>query len=156
MSCYFLRGHSQQKHAHVFGQCFLVEAYYSVSQCVSLTFSSPGARIEEFIYDKLDKKLPSRMTNAELLGQYMLDAAKEFGPGTPYGEWGCHWHSWVSPVAATVHCLSCRRIKRYYTSFHVFPWPSVWILHTIEPVSLCLEVLVIFKLIFLGQRSSQL
>ncbi|XP_056259467.1 endophilin-B2-like isoform X3 [Seriola aureovittata] len=44
-----------------------------------------GARIEEFIYDKLDKKLPSRMTNAELLGQYMLDAAKEFGPGTPYG-----------------------------------------------------------------------
>ncbi|XP_034048066.1 endophilin-B2-like isoform X3 [Thalassophryne amazonica] len=44
-----------------------------------------GARIEEYIYDKLDKKLPSRTTNAELLGQYMLDAAKEFGPGTPYG-----------------------------------------------------------------------
>lgn len=90
MSCYFLRGHSQQKHVNVFGQCFLIEAYYSVSHCVSLTFSSPGARIEEFIYDKLDKKLPSRMTNAELLGQYMLDAANEFGPGTPYGEWGCH------------------------------------------------------------------
>ncbi|XP_071321488.1 endophilin-B2b isoform X4 [Trachinotus anak] len=46
---------------------------------------NPSARIGEFIYDKLDKKLPSRMTNAELLGQYMLDAAKEFGPGTPYG-----------------------------------------------------------------------
>ncbi|KAM8744040.1 endophilin-B2b isoform 3-T3 [Acanthopagrus schlegelii] len=44
-----------------------------------------GARIEEFIYDKLDKKLPSRGTNAELLGQYMLEAANEFGPGTPYG-----------------------------------------------------------------------
>uniref|UniRef100_A0A3Q1CFV0 SH3 domain-containing protein n=1 Tax=Amphiprion ocellaris TaxID=80972 RepID=A0A3Q1CFV0_AMPOC len=44
-----------------------------------------GARIEEFIYDKLDKKLPSRTTNAELLGQYMLEAANEFGPGTPYG-----------------------------------------------------------------------
>ncbi|XP_047228017.1 endophilin-B2-like isoform X1 [Girardinichthys multiradiatus] len=44
-----------------------------------------GARIEEFIYDKLDKKLPSRTTNAELLGQYMLDAAKEFGVETPYG-----------------------------------------------------------------------
>ncbi|KAM4528647.1 endophilin-B2-like isoform 1-T1 [Odontesthes bonariensis] len=44
-----------------------------------------GARIEEFIYDKLDKKLPSKMTNAELLGQYMLDAANEFGPETPYG-----------------------------------------------------------------------
>ncbi|KAM7393375.1 hypothetical protein PAMA_008164 [Pampus argenteus] len=46
---------------------------------------NPSARIEEFIYDKLEKKLPSKTTNAELLGQYMLDAAAEFGPGTPYG-----------------------------------------------------------------------
>ncbi|KAG7498438.1 endophilin-B2-like isoform X1 [Solea senegalensis] len=45
-----------------------------------------GARIEEFIYDKLDKKIPSRTTNAELLGQYMLDAATEFGPEAPYGQ----------------------------------------------------------------------
>ncbi|XP_060917004.1 endophilin-B2-like isoform X2 [Labrus mixtus] len=46
---------------------------------------NPSARIEEYIYDKLDKKLPSKATNAELLGQYMLDAATEFGPETPYG-----------------------------------------------------------------------
>ncbi|XP_059214147.1 endophilin-B2-like isoform X2 [Centropristis striata] len=46
---------------------------------------NPSARIEEFIYDKLDKKLPSRTTNTELLGQYMLEAANEFGPETPYG-----------------------------------------------------------------------
>ncbi|XP_028318261.1 endophilin-B2-like isoform X2 [Gouania willdenowi] len=46
---------------------------------------NPSARIEEFIYDKLDKKLPSRTTNAELLGQYMLDAASDFGPTTTYG-----------------------------------------------------------------------
>lgn len=46
---------------------------------------NPSARIEEFIYDKLDKKLPNRVTNPELLGQYMLDAANEFGPTTPYG-----------------------------------------------------------------------
>ncbi|KAM8886490.1 endophilin-B2a isoform 1-T1 [Spinachia spinachia] len=44
-----------------------------------------GARIEEFLYEKLDRKAPSRVTNGELLGQYMMDAAKEFGPGTPYG-----------------------------------------------------------------------
>ncbi|XP_021331721.1 endophilin-B2b isoform X5 [Danio rerio] len=44
-----------------------------------------GARIEEFFYEKLDKKIPSRITNAELLGQYMQDAAKDFGPGSPYG-----------------------------------------------------------------------
>ncbi|XP_068561804.1 endophilin-B2b isoform X6 [Cebidichthys violaceus] len=46
---------------------------------------NPSARIEEFIYDKLDKKLPSRTTNPELLGQYMLEAAQDFGPETPYG-----------------------------------------------------------------------
>ncbi|XP_044052393.1 endophilin-B2a isoform X1 [Siniperca chuatsi] len=44
-----------------------------------------GARIEEFLYEKLDRKAPSRISNGELLGQYMQDAAKEFGPGTPYG-----------------------------------------------------------------------
>ncbi|XP_042277885.1 endophilin-B2-like isoform X1 [Thunnus albacares] len=46
---------------------------------------NPSARIEEFLYEKLDRKAPSRITNAELLGQYMQDAAKEFGPGSPYG-----------------------------------------------------------------------
>ncbi|XP_046903978.1 endophilin-B2a isoform X2 [Hypomesus transpacificus] len=46
---------------------------------------NPSARIEEFLYEKLDRKAPSRLTNAELLGHYMLDAAKDFGPGTPYG-----------------------------------------------------------------------
>ncbi|XP_035383205.1 endophilin-B2b isoform X12 [Electrophorus electricus] len=44
-----------------------------------------GARIEEFLYEKLEKKIPLRITNAEVLGQYMQDAAKEFGPSTPYG-----------------------------------------------------------------------
>uniref|UniRef100_A0AAV2IU89 SH3-domain GRB2-like endophilin B2b n=1 Tax=Knipowitschia caucasica TaxID=637954 RepID=A0AAV2IU89_KNICA len=44
-----------------------------------------GARIEEFIYDKLDKKIPSRTTNPEILGQFMLDAAQEFGADSPYG-----------------------------------------------------------------------
>uniref|UniRef100_A0A3B4C919 SH3 domain-containing protein n=1 Tax=Pygocentrus nattereri TaxID=42514 RepID=A0A3B4C919_PYGNA len=43
------------------------------------------ARIEEFFYEKLDRKIPTRTTNGELLGQYMQDAAKDFGPGTPYG-----------------------------------------------------------------------
>ncbi|XP_041098728.1 endophilin-B2b isoform X12 [Polyodon spathula] len=46
---------------------------------------NPSARIEEFLYEKLDRKIPSRATNGELLGQYMLEAANEFGPGTPYG-----------------------------------------------------------------------
>ncbi|XP_005992165.1 endophilin-B2 isoform X1 [Latimeria chalumnae] len=46
---------------------------------------NPGARIEEFLYEKLDRKVPLRATNVELLGQYMTEAANEFGPGTPYG-----------------------------------------------------------------------
>ncbi|XP_028989182.1 endophilin-B2-like isoform X4 [Betta splendens] len=46
---------------------------------------NPSARIEEFLYEKLDRKAPSRITNAELLGQYMQDAGKEFDLGTPYG-----------------------------------------------------------------------
>ncbi|XP_069557598.1 endophilin-B2-like isoform X8 [Brachyistius frenatus] len=46
---------------------------------------NPSARIEEFFYEKLDMKVPSRVTNPQLLGQYMQDAAKDFGPGTPYG-----------------------------------------------------------------------
>ncbi|KAI4877415.1 hypothetical protein NFI96_011711, partial [Prochilodus magdalenae] len=47
---------------------------------------NPSARIEEFFYEKLDRKIPTRTTNGELLGQYMQDAAKDFGPGTPYGK----------------------------------------------------------------------
>uniref|UniRef100_H3C8T5 SH3 domain containing GRB2 like, endophilin B2 n=1 Tax=Tetraodon nigroviridis TaxID=99883 RepID=H3C8T5_TETNG len=54
-------------------------------QTEALLQPNPSARIEEFIYDKLDRKLPSKVTNAELLGQHMLDAAADLGPETPYG-----------------------------------------------------------------------
>uniref|UniRef100_A0A8C7JNJ1 Endophilin-B1 n=1 Tax=Oncorhynchus kisutch TaxID=8019 RepID=A0A8C7JNJ1_ONCKI len=46
---------------------------------------NPSSRIEEFLYEKLDRTVPSRPNNEELLGHYMQDAAKDFGPGTPYG-----------------------------------------------------------------------
>ncbi|KFO28028.1 Endophilin-B1 [Fukomys damarensis] len=46
---------------------------------------NPNARIEEFVYEKLDRKAPTRTNNPELLGQYMIDAGTEFGPGTAYG-----------------------------------------------------------------------
>ncbi|XP_062920775.1 endophilin-B1-like isoform X2 [Mobula hypostoma] len=46
---------------------------------------NPNTRIEEFVYEKLDRKAPSRMNNFEQLGQYMLDAGNDFGPGTAYG-----------------------------------------------------------------------
>lgn len=44
-----------------------------------------GVRIEEFMYEKLDKKNPPRPTNAFVLGQTMQDAGREVGPGTAYG-----------------------------------------------------------------------
>uniref|UniRef100_A0A8C8RUT7 Endophilin-B2 n=1 Tax=Pelusios castaneus TaxID=367368 RepID=A0A8C8RUT7_9SAUR len=47
---------------------------------------NPSARVEEFLYEKLDRKVPSRVTNGELLAQYMVEAANDFGPGTPYGK----------------------------------------------------------------------
>ncbi|XP_055207277.2 endophilin-B2 isoform X4 [Gorilla gorilla gorilla] len=47
---------------------------------------NPSARVEEFLYEKLDRKVPSRVTNGELLAQYMADAASELGPTTPYGK----------------------------------------------------------------------
>ncbi|OPJ67802.1 endophilin-B2 isoform B [Patagioenas fasciata monilis] len=47
---------------------------------------NPSARVEEFLYEKLDRKVPSRVTNGELLAQYMTEAANDFGSGTPYGK----------------------------------------------------------------------
>ncbi|XP_077162023.1 endophilin-B2 isoform X6 [Paroedura picta] len=47
---------------------------------------NPSARVEEFLYEKLDRKVPSRVTNGELLAQYMTEAANDFGQGTPYGK----------------------------------------------------------------------
>ncbi|XP_020844412.1 endophilin-B1 isoform X1 [Phascolarctos cinereus] len=46
---------------------------------------NPNARIEEFVYEKLDRKAPTRINHQELLGQFMIDAGNEFGPGTAYG-----------------------------------------------------------------------
>uniref|UniRef100_A0A2K5QA92 SH3 domain containing GRB2 like, endophilin B2 n=1 Tax=Cebus imitator TaxID=2715852 RepID=A0A2K5QA92_CEBIM len=51
---------------------------------------NPSARVEEFLYEKLDRKVPSRVTNGELLAQYMAEAASELGPTTPYDRvWLC-------------------------------------------------------------------
>jgi endophilin-B len=46
---------------------------------------NPTARYEEFFYTKLDKKRRERMTDVDVLGQDMIDAGNNFGPGTSYG-----------------------------------------------------------------------
>ncbi|XP_022914230.1 endophilin-B1 isoform X2 [Onthophagus taurus] len=51
----------------------------------SVLIPNPGFRIEDFIYEKIDKKRPSRLSNLEYLGLDMIEAGNEFGPGTAYG-----------------------------------------------------------------------
>lgn len=41
-------------------------------------------RVEDYLFEKLDKKR-DRLNNTELLGQDMIDAGTDFGPGTSYG-----------------------------------------------------------------------
>uniref|UniRef100_A0A8C2A4G3 SH3-domain GRB2-like endophilin B1b n=1 Tax=Cyprinus carpio TaxID=7962 RepID=A0A8C2A4G3_CYPCA len=47
---------------------------------------NPNVRMEEFLYEMLDKKVPMRANNHELLGECMIDSGHEFGPGTAYGK----------------------------------------------------------------------
>uniref|UniRef100_G3NBM2 SH3-domain GRB2-like endophilin B1a n=1 Tax=Gasterosteus aculeatus TaxID=69293 RepID=G3NBM2_GASAC len=46
---------------------------------------NPNVRLEEFVYEKLEKKAPTRLNNHDLLGQSMIESGNEFGPGTAYG-----------------------------------------------------------------------
>uniref|UniRef100_A0A1A8G127 Endophilin-B1 n=1 Tax=Nothobranchius korthausae TaxID=1143690 RepID=A0A1A8G127_9TELE len=46
---------------------------------------NPNVRLEEFLYEKLEKKVPTRMNNHELLGQTLIDSGTDFGPGAAYG-----------------------------------------------------------------------
>ncbi|KAK2502808.1 hypothetical protein MC885_010040 [Smutsia gigantea] len=66
-------------------ECTKIWTEKIMKQTEVLLQPNPNARIEEFVYEKLDRKVPSRINNPELLGQYMIDAGTEFGPGTAYG-----------------------------------------------------------------------
>ncbi|XP_029649802.1 endophilin-B1 isoform X10 [Octopus sinensis] len=46
---------------------------------------NPNIRMEDFLYEKVDKKKRDRYTNAEQLGQVMIDSGNDYGPGTAYG-----------------------------------------------------------------------
>ncbi|XP_076680839.1 SH3 domain containing GRB2 like, endophilin-B isoform X2 [Andrena cerasifolii] len=46
---------------------------------------NPGNRIEDFFYEKIDKKKPNRLTNLEYVGLDMMEAGNVFGPGVAYG-----------------------------------------------------------------------
>lgn len=44
-----------------------------------------GNRVEDFLFEKIEKKRPNRLSNLEYFGQDMIEAGNEFGPGTLYG-----------------------------------------------------------------------
>lgn len=50
-------------------------------QCIFFT----GNRIEDFFYEKIDKKKPNRLSNLEYVGMDMIEAGNDFGPGIAYG-----------------------------------------------------------------------
>lgn len=75
--------------------------------------------MEEFLYEKLDKKVPTRANNHELLGECMIDSGHEFGPGTAYGKlltvsasfWG-----YVHEIVATSQKAHFFRQAAFYRS----------------------------------------
>lgn len=67
------------------GSVFFRDCSPVTLNCVYL-FPTPDVRLEEFVYEKLEKKVPTRLNNHEMLGQTMIDSGNEFGPGTAYGE----------------------------------------------------------------------
>ena len=44
-----------------------------------------AVRYEDMFYTHLDKKKRERITDVDQLGQTMIDAGNDFGPGTSYG-----------------------------------------------------------------------
>ncbi|XP_018340457.1 PREDICTED: endophilin-B1 isoform X2 [Trachymyrmex septentrionalis] len=46
---------------------------------------NPGNRIEDFFYEKIDKRRPNRLSNLEYVGTDMIEAGNDFGPGIAYG-----------------------------------------------------------------------
>lgn len=49
-----------------------------------------GNRIEDFFYEKIDKKKPNRLSNLEYVGTDMIEAGNDFGPGIAYG-----WYMYI-------------------------------------------------------------
>lgn len=42
--------------------------------------------MEDYLFEKIDKKKPNRLSNLEYLGLDMIEAGNDFGPGTSYGK----------------------------------------------------------------------
>ena len=46
-----------------------------------------GNRVEDMLFEKIEKRRPNRLSNLEYLGLDMVQAGNDFGPGTAYGKY---------------------------------------------------------------------
>uniref|UniRef100_A0A0K8TLL1 Putative sh3 domain protein sh3glb n=1 Tax=Tabanus bromius TaxID=304241 RepID=A0A0K8TLL1_TABBR len=51
----------------------------------SVLIPNPGNRVEDYIFEKIEKKKPNRLSNLEYLGLDMIEAGGEFGQDGSYG-----------------------------------------------------------------------
>jgi len=58
--------------------------------------------VEEFVYEKVQGSKPQRMLENDVLGQHMIDAGNDFGPGTAYGQF---------PDGFFLNFTSARKVK---------------------------------------------
>ncbi|XP_052722181.1 endophilin-B1-like isoform X6 [Crassostrea angulata] len=56
-----------------------------LKQTESVLQPNPNIRMEDFVYEKLDKKKRDRVNHHEVLGHVLVDGGNDFGPGTTYG-----------------------------------------------------------------------
>lgn len=57
-----------------------------MSNTLAVLIPNISDRVEEYLFDKIDKKKPNRLSNLEYLGNDMIEAGNDFGAGTPYGK----------------------------------------------------------------------
>ncbi|CRL07394.1 CLUMA_CG020367, isoform B [Clunio marinus] len=56
-----------------------------VKDTEALLVPNPGNRVEDFIFEKIEKKKPQRLSNIEYLGLDLIEAGGTFGPDGSYG-----------------------------------------------------------------------
>ena len=66
--------------------CYSVNVTFFIFTCTNKKLLiHAGNRVEDFLFEKIEKKRPNRLSNLEYLGLDMIEAGNEFGPGTAYG-----------------------------------------------------------------------
>ncbi|XP_055698349.1 endophilin-B1 isoform X4 [Phlebotomus papatasi] len=66
-------------------ECTKVWTEKLVRNTEAVLIPNPGNRVEDFIFEKIEKKKPNRLSNLEYLGLDMIEAGGEFGQDGAYG-----------------------------------------------------------------------